>query len=75
MEVYKCTKEFELPPFDEEGRMTNGIHKVAKNSQWEYAYGYSSNSDCRLYLKDGNSDFEYIDITYDQLDNFFKRIS
>lgn len=75
METYQCIHEFELPFFDEDGRMTDGFHKVSKGSLWEYAHDYTSNSDCRLYLKDGNSDFEYIDITYNRLEKFFKRIA
>lgn len=75
MEIYKCVKEFELPFFDEDGRMTDGIHKVSVDSVWEYANDYVSNSEARLYLKEGNSDFEYIDITYSRLDEFFIRVS
>lgn len=75
METYKCIKEFELTFFDENGRMTDGIHKVSKGSIWEYAHDYTSNSDARLYLKEGNSDFEYIDITYDRMENHFIRIA
>lgn len=75
METYKCIKEFELPFFDEDGRMTDGFHKVSKSSVWEYAHDYTSNSDTRLYLKDGNSDFEYIDITDERLKEFFVRIA
>lgn len=75
METYKCIEEFELPFFDADGKMTGGIHKVAKGSIWEYAYDYTGNSDCRLYLKNGNSDFEYIDISYNNLEEFFERIA
>lgn len=75
IETYKCTKEFELPFFDEDGRITNGIHKVSKGSLWEYEHDYTSNSDARLYLKEGNSDFEYIDITYERKDQYFVRIA
>lgn len=75
MEIYKCIKEFEISFFDEDGRMTSKSHKVSKDSIWEYAHDYTSNSDCRLYLKDGNSDFEFIDITYERKDKFFLRIS
>ena len=75
METYKCIKEFELPFFDEDGRMTNCIHTVSKGSVWEYAHDYTSNSDARLYLKDGNSDFEYIDITFERLKGFFAMIA
>ena len=75
METYKCIKEFELPFFDEDGRMTSGIHKVSTGSIWEYAHDYSSNSDARLYLKEGNSDFEYIDITYERMEQYFERIA
>lgn len=75
METYKCIKEFELPFFDEDGRMTNGIHKVSEGSIWEYAHDYTSNSDARLYLKEGNSDFEYIDITDERMKNYFKRVA
>ena len=73
MEIYKCIEEFELPFFDKDGRMTDGIHKVKKDSEWEYAEDYTSSSDVRLYLKNGNSDFEYIDITYERLDSYFIR--
>ena len=75
METYKCIKEFELPFFDKDGRMTNGIHKVSKGSIWEYAHDYTSDSDARLYLKEGNSDFEYIDITYERMKKYFNRVS
>lgn len=75
METYKCINEFELPFFDEDGRMTNGIHKVSKGSIWEYAHDYTSNCDARLYLKEGNSDFEYIDITYERMKKYFNRVS
>ena len=75
METYKCIKEFELPFFDKNGRMTSGIHKVSIGSIWEYAYDYTSNSDARLYLREGNSDFEYIDITYERMENHFMRVA
>ena len=75
METYKCVEEFDLPFFDEDGRMTDGFHKVSKDSIWEYAQDYTSDSDARLYLKDGNSDFEYIDITYERLNECFIRIA
>lgn len=75
MKTYKCVKEFELPFFDEAGRMTNDIHKVSKDSVWEYAHVYTSNSNARLYLKEGNSDFEYIDITYERMEQHFVRVA
>ena len=74
MEMYKCIEGFELPFFDEDGRMTDGVHMVSKDSVWEYSHDYASSSDARLYLKDGNSDFEYVDITYERLGAYFMRI-
>ena len=55
--------------------MTSGIHKVSIGSIWEYAYDYTRNSDARLYLREGNSDFEYIDITYERMENHFMRVA
>lgn len=75
METYKCIKAFALPFFDEDGRMTNGIHEVAKDSVWESSPDYTSNSEIRLYLKEGNSDFEYIDITYKRMEQNFIRVA
>ena len=75
METYKCIKAFTLPFFDEDGRMTNGIHEVEKDSVWESSPDYTSNSEIRLYLKEGNSDFEYIDITYKRMEQHFIRVA
>ena len=75
MEKYKCIKEFELPFFDEDGRVTEGIHTISKGSIWEYAHDYKSNSDVRMYLIGGNSDFEYIDITYESMEKYFVRVA
>jgi len=74
MEVYKCIESFEIAHF-QNGKIIGGFHKVVKGSIWEYAHDYTSNSDCRLYLKDGDSDFEFIDITYNRFEKCFQRIA
>lgn len=75
MEKYKCIKEFELPVYDENENPTDDYHTVRKGSVYEYSSDYRGESDIRMYLEDVDEVFGYIDITYEQLEEFFERIS
>lgn len=75
METYKCISPLGVPLLNEKGEMTGKYKEVLKGSIWEYAHDYSGNSEARLYLKDGNSDYDYIDITIEDLKAHFRRIA
>ena len=72
---YRCIKEFELPMYDEWENPTDDYHTVHIGSIYEYEPDYVGESDVRMYLEDGDSDFDYIDITYERLEEYFERIA
>lgn len=74
MQKYECIKNFELPMYDEYENPTEDYHTVHKGSIYEYTEGYRGESDIRLYLENGDDDFDYIDITYKHLEEYFTRI-
>ena len=75
MQKYECVKAFEIPIYDEWECPTEKYHTVHKGSIYEYTDGYIGNSDIRMYLEDGDDDFGFIDITYERLNECFKRIA
>jgi len=75
MQKYECIKEFELPMYDEDESPTDDYHTVHKGSIYEYTEGYIGESDIRMYLEDGDDDFGYIDITYKDLEEYFRMIN
>lgn len=75
MEKYKCIKAFELPKYDENNSPTDNYGKVEEGSVWEYAHDYVSEADARLYLVNGNSDFDFIDIIHERLEEYFQKIA
>lgn len=74
MQKYECIKGFELAMYDENENPTDDYHTVNKGSIYEHTEGSIGESDIRLYLEDGDDDFSYIDITYNILEKYFKRI-
>lgn len=74
MEKYKCIKSFDLPFQDENGFMTERYGVVNKDSIYEYDYSYIGESEIRMYLKNGDDDFGYIDITKEMRKKYFVRI-
>lgn len=71
---YECIKEFKLPMYDKFGNPSADYRTVHKGSIYQYSEGYGGEEDIRLYLKDGNDDFAYIDITYEYLEEYFKKL-
>lgn len=72
MEKYKCIKEFYVPKYDEDDNPTDEYITIRKGSIYEYTEGYIGESDIRLYLED---DCDYLDITYEILNEYFERIA
>lgn len=63
MAKYKCIKP--IPKSE-----------VKKDSIWEYEHDYKSTSDARLYLEGvGDDDGGYIDITFEEMEEHFIKVS
>lgn len=75
MDKYVCTDSFSIQWEDEDGGLTDKYGTVEKCSIWEISDKIGE-SDIRLNLVSGNSDFTWIDISLETLRNkFIKKLN
>lgn len=75
MKTYKCLSDCVFPCLNEYEEDSGRKYSVLKGSLWECEHDYAGYSNERLYLKDGNSDVDYIDVSREGLEQFFVRVS
>ena len=73
MDRYICIKGFQIPYFDENMNQTDEYGEVEKDSIWNISTEISE-SDIRMYKDGGMSDFDYIDITKEHLEENFVQL-
>lgn len=73
MDKYVCKENLSIPFEDEDGRITDKFGVVKKGSIWKVSDEIGE-SDVRLYLVSGESDFSWMDITNETLKVSFIRI-
>ena len=71
---YECIKDFEVEIYDDEGFSTNEYFTVNKGTIWEpHLKHYYDYSDIHLTACDDNADYNWIEISYDTLNEYFKK--
>lgn len=70
MDKYVCKKNLSIPFEDEDGGITDKFGVTKKDSIWKISDEIGE-SDVRLYLVSGDSDFGWMDITNETLETSF----
>lgn len=73
LDKYVCKENLEIPFEDEDGRISDRYGVAQKGSIWKISDEIGE-SDVRLYLVSGDSDFSWMDICNETLEASFTRI-